>query len=63
MERKRGERAEDQEEYVLEDDGLLRQPAKVLLRNRICRGRGFRARVLFDSRPGKVDIEEQEEDA
>lgn len=54
----RGEGAEDEEEHILHDNWLLGEAAEV---------RGFRrsrcGRGLFDARPGKIDVEEKEEDA
>ncbi len=63
VERERRERAEEQEEDVLEDDGLLREPPEVLLRDGVPRGGRVGARMFLDARPGEVYVEEQEEDA
>jgi hypothetical protein len=53
-----GEGAEDQEENVLEDDGLLGEAAEVGGFGGRGGGGGF-----FDACPGEVDVEEEEEDA
>lgn len=47
------------EKDILEDDGLLRQAAKVA----DCGRRGFWVGLLLDARPCQVDVEEQQEDA
>ena len=56
MEGRGRERAEDEEEEILVDDGLLGEAAE--------RG-GFRGwgGLSLDARPGQVDVEEEEEDA
>lgn len=50
------------EEHVLEDDGLLGEPAEVAC---VCAvgGLGVGDGLALDARPGEVDVEEQEEDA
>jgi len=53
-----GEGAEDQEEDVLQDDGLLGEAPEV--GGFVGRGSGG---GFFDARPGEVDVEEEEEDA
>lgn len=47
-------------EHVLEDDWLLREPAKVAF---VCGIGGVGDGLALDARPGEVDVEEQEEDA
>ncbi|KAH8198892.1 hypothetical protein TruAng_006945 [Truncatella angustata] len=57
VEGERRERAQDEEEQVLEHDRLLRQAAQVTVAPR---GRGG---LLLDARPGQVDVEQEEQRA
>lgn len=62
MEGEGGESAENQEEDVLKDYGLLGQAEEVLIvgfvDGRV--DRGIRRGLLFDAGPGEVNVEQEE---